>query len=116
MMIDKQTTLRACKSDWKENVSTDLNQRGEPDDILHYLILTPVEVEGGKRPEKITVLDRTTGYIGEPRDVETGYTDEDGNFWLVNGDFDIRRWPDLTIVEAIEKIKEHAVLGNRGLE
>jgi hypothetical protein len=58
---------------------------------------------------RITVLDRLTGWgNGDIRDIETGYKDLDGKFWLVSGQFDIRKYPDLTIEEAIGKIKENA--------
>ena len=54
----------------------------------------------------ITVLDRMTG--SGWRDVETGFRDPDGLFWLASGDFDITDFPDLSISEAIELIKENA--------
>ena len=52
----------------------------------------------------ITVLDRLTGW-SSGRDIETGYRAPGGRFWLASGNFDIRRFPDITITEAIEKIK-----------
>jgi hypothetical protein len=58
--------------------------------------------------EKITVLDRMTGWGGGIRDVETGYTNEEGKFWLATGNFDIRRQDVKTISEAIALIKENA--------
>jgi hypothetical protein len=58
--------------------------------------------------EKITVLDRMTGWGGGTRDVETGYTDKDGKFWLASGGFDIRHSEAKTIGEAIALIKENA--------
>ena len=54
----------------------------------------------------ITVLDRMTGFGW--RDVETGFRDPGGLFWLASGDFDITDFPDLSISEAIELIKENA--------
>ena len=54
----------------------------------------------------ITVVDRMTGYGW--RDVETGFRDPDGLFWLAAGYFDITDFPDLSISEAIEWIKENA--------
>ena len=54
----------------------------------------------------ITVLDRMTGFGW--RDVETGFKDPDGRFWLASGNFSIRMFPDLTVKEAIAKIKENA--------
>lgn len=58
---------------------------------------------------RITVLDRLTGWgDGNIRDIETGYTNNEGKFWLASGDFDIRRFPEMTIEEAISKIKEEA--------
>jgi len=55
---------------------------------------------------KFTVMNRMTGFGW--RDVETGYHADDGSFWLASGNFDIRKFPDLTIEEAIEKTKHHA--------
>ena len=54
----------------------------------------------------ITVVHRMTGFGW--RDVETGFCDPDGVFWLATGNFDIRNFPDLSISEAIELIKESA--------
>ena len=72
----------------------------DPDSNLYGLRLGDVE--------KITVLDRMTGWGGSIRDVETGYTDKDGKFWLASGNFDIRRLDVKTIGEAIELIKGNA--------
>lgn len=60
--------------------------------------------EGGQ----ITVLDISTSYNGGVRDFETGYRDENDNFWLASGKFDIREFQDITILQAIKKIKENA--------
>ncbi len=54
----------------------------------------------------ITVLDRMIDF--DWRDVETGFRDPDGLFWLASGDFDITEFPDLSISEAIELIKDSA--------
>jgi hypothetical protein len=54
----------------------------------------------------ITILDRMTGFGF--RDVETGFRDPDGRFWLASGNFSIKAYPELTVKEAIEKIKENA--------
>ena len=54
----------------------------------------------------ITVLDRMTGFGW--RDIETGFRDPAGKFWLASGGFCIREFPDLTVSEAIAKIKENA--------
>ena len=56
--------------------------------------------------ERITILDRMTGFGW--RDIETGYKDIDGKFWLASGNFDIREYPELTIKEAIAFIKKNA--------
>jgi len=53
-----------------------------------------------------TVLDRMTGFGW--RDVETGFRDPEGRFWLVSGNFSIRSFPELTVKEAIQKIKDEA--------
>lgn len=58
--------------------------------------------------QRITVLDRLTGYGYNVRDIETGYRDEEGNFWLASGGFDIRDYPELSREEAILKIKQNA--------
>ena len=58
--------------------------------------------------QRITVLDRLTGYGYNVRDIETGYRDEDDNFWLASGGFDIRDYPELSREEAILKIKQNA--------
>lgn len=54
----------------------------------------------------IIVLRRLTGY--GYIDIETSFRAPDGKFWLASGDFDIRRFPEMTIGEAIEHIKENA--------
>ena len=54
----------------------------------------------------LTVVDRLTGYGW--RDVETGYSDPDGNFWLASGNQDVTMSNAKTIGEAIEWVKERA--------
>ena len=54
----------------------------------------------------ITVLDRMTGF--GYRDIETGFRDKYGKMWIASGNFCIRNFPDLTIDEAIQKIKDNA--------
>lgn len=54
----------------------------------------------------ITVLDRMTGF--GYRDIETGFKDNHGKFWLASCGFDIRKQPELTIDGAIKLIKERA--------
>jgi len=73
------------------------------DDILFYYWIDQTELS-----DRITVLDRLTGYSGYIRDIETGYRDINNKFWLASGNFDIRDYPELTIVEAIEKIKKNS--------
>jgi len=55
----------------------------------------------------ITVLDRMTGFSWG-RDIESGFKDMDGRFWLASGNFDIRRHNGLTITQAIDEIKVNA--------
>jgi len=57
---------------------------------------------------RITVLDRLTGYGFGIRDIETGYKDNDGTFWLASGDFDIRQYQDIPVELAVEMIKNAA--------
>ena len=54
---------------------------------------------------RFTVLDRLTGFGW--RDIETGYRDPDGKFWLASGMFDVRKVHP-TVEEAIELIKKNA--------
>jgi len=56
----------------------------------------------------LTVLDRLTGYGFGIRDVETGYRDPDGEFWLASGDCDVLSSEVETIGEAIEWVKKMA--------
>lgn len=55
---------------------------------------------------RFTVLYRMTGF--GYRDIETGYRDSEGSFWLASGNFDIRDFGDLTIEQAIGRIKDNA--------
>lgn len=61
----------------------------------------------------LTVLDRMTGYefTGYEfgcRDIETGYRDKDGKFWLASGNCDVRESGCKTLGEAIEWVKQRA--------
>lgn len=59
---------------------------------------------------RITVLDRETGWGYGVRDIESGYKDEEGKFWLASGNFDIRCYCDkyASFKEAAELIKRNA--------
>ena len=54
----------------------------------------------------LTVLDRLTGFGW--RDVETGYRDPNGEFWLASGNQDVTKSTVKTLGEAIEWVKERA--------
>ena len=54
----------------------------------------------------LTVLDRMTGF--GHRDVETGYMDMNGEFWLASGGYDVRCSGAETLGEAIKWVKERA--------
>lgn len=69
----------------------------EEDELLFLFI------EDGSR---ITVLDRMTGFGF--RDVETGFKDEHGAFWLASGKKDVRKSGCKTVKDAIAWIKENA--------
>ncbi len=56
----------------------------------------------------LTVVDRMTGYGYGIRDTETGYRDQDGNFWLASGNQDVRLSGAKTIGEAIDWVKLNA--------
>jgi len=55
----------------------------------------------------ITVLDRMTGF-SFGRDIESGFRDPYGKFWLASGNFDIRDKGDITVRDAIQLIKDNA--------
>ncbi len=57
---------------------------------------------------RITVLNRMTGYGDGIRDIETGFTDDEGTFWLASGMFDIRDYPEIEINKAIMLIKDNS--------
>lgn len=56
----------------------------------------------------LTVLDRLTGFSGGIRDIESGFRDPDGNFWLASGDRDVRVSGCKDVGSAIEWIKKNA--------
>lgn len=55
---------------------------------------------------RFTVLDRMTGF--GYRDVETGFKDMECKFWLASGDKDVRKYPDMSIEDAVNWVKCHA--------
>lgn len=78
--------------EWKEETMCD----GED-------TLFTAHLEDGGR---ITVLDRMTGFdFG--RDIESGYKDKDGKFWLASGNCDVRRY-GFNVDQAIDWIKSNA--------
>ena len=54
----------------------------------------------------LTVLNRMTGF--GYRDVETGYRDHEGKFWLASGGYDVRHCGAVTFGEAVKWVKENA--------
>lgn len=54
----------------------------------------------------LTVLDRMTGFGW--RDIETGYRDPKGKFWLASGNYDVRSSGCSTVGAAIEWVKKRA--------
>ena len=54
----------------------------------------------------LTVLDRLTGFGW--RDIETGYRNIEGKFWLASGNMDVRESGAQTIQEAIDWVKVYA--------
>ena len=62
------------------------------------------KVEG----HKFTVIDRLTDLIDGVREIESGYRDLDGKFWLASGGFDIRKHLPLNLNKAILLIKDNA--------
>jgi len=56
----------------------------------------------------LTVLDRMTGFMGGVRDTESGYRNEEGEFWLASGNCDVRLSGADNIGDAIKWVKTHA--------
>lgn len=56
----------------------------------------------------LTVLDRMTGYGYGIRDIESGFRDSNGDFWLASCGVDVRCSGAKTIGEAIEYVKKYA--------
>ena len=54
----------------------------------------------------LTVLNRRTGFGW--RDVETGFRDPEGKFWLASGNLDVRESNSETIGDAILWVKSYA--------
>jgi hypothetical protein len=54
----------------------------------------------------LTILDRMTGFGW--RDIETGYRDPQGKFWLASGHCNVLRSGSRTIQEAIDWVKRNA--------
>lgn len=87
-------------------------------DLFHDVDMShPWLDEVGKEPDhqrafhsnlgSITVLDRMTGF-SFGRDVETGYRDCDGKFWLASGGVDVTISGCKTVGEAIQWIKDRS--------
>lgn len=51
----------------------------------------------------LTVVDRLTGFLW--RDIETGFRDPSGMFWLAQGNVDVRESGVTTLGEAIDYVK-----------
>ena len=56
----------------------------------------------------LTVLDRLTGYGCGVRDIETGYRDRNGKFWLASCGCDVRDSGAETMQDAIDWVKRNA--------
>jgi len=83
------------------------------EDLFHEVENNPYEQEDYQRAfhsnlGSITVLNRLTGFGW--RDVETGFRDMEGKFWLVSGGFDVilSLAGVATVGEAIQWIKENS--------
>lgn len=97
---DYLTNRLYALTDMLDNVVWRQTERYDSEDILLSMY-----IEGGGR---ITVLDCMTGYGYGIRDIESGYRDEKGLFWLASGRFDITRRHNITVAEAIQIIKENS--------
>lgn len=56
----------------------------------------------------LTVVNRKTGFIGSPRDTESGYRDIDGKFWLATGNVDVMESGCKTVGDAIKFVKDNS--------
>ena len=98
--VEPVGTQKVSNLIWGETNGSDIQKDGKLD-VLYTCYLPP-----GKG--RLTVYDRMTGFDAVGRDIESGYRNEDNEFWLASGGFDVRTHPDLTIDEAIAWIKENA--------
>jgi len=78
------------------------------DSDFHYVVQTNDETQVALHTDigSLTVVDRMTGFGW--RDVETGYRDPKGKFWLASGGYDVRLGGAKTIQEAIDYVKKNA--------
>ena len=85
---------------------------GTPFDELEFHDVTKMLEENGQQVAlhtnlgSLTVLNRLTGFGW--RDIESGYRDTDGKFWLASGGFDVRESGAETMQQAIEWVKKNA--------
>lgn len=56
----------------------------------------------------LTVLARRTGFSFSLFDIETGFRDATGKFWLASGMKDLRNHPEFTAAEAVAWVKEQS--------
>lgn len=85
---------------WNETKIGVMDEFCEPDTLWWAY------VENGSR---LTVLRRTTGLSFESIDVESGFRDAEGKFWLASGMCDVRLAPEVeTVADAIKWVKAHS--------
>lgn len=85
---------------WNETQIGVMDEFCEPDTLWWAY------VENGDR---LTVLRRTTGFSFGSVDVESGFRDAEGKFWLASGMCDVRLAPEVkTVADAIEWVKAHS--------
>jgi len=73
-----------------------------------YKFETDVQVALHTNLGSFTVLDRMTGFGNGAQDIESGYRDLDGNFWLASGGYDTREARLDTVGDAIKWVKDRA--------
>lgn len=79
---------------------------GAVDEFEDHDTLWSAYVENDNR---LTVLRRTTGFSFGSIDVESGFRDAEGKFWLASGMCDVRLAPEVeTVADAIEWVKAHS--------
>jgi len=103
MSAGVKIALEACQSKIDDQAMTQLFY---PEEFEKHETLGNTTHRLNTCAGSITVMDRMTGY--GYRDIESGYRDLDGKFWLASGCVDVRESGAATVYEAIAYIKSRS--------